>query len=268
MMTMLLRTIVLLSCLLFPISSFGQTGRGVAPGSDGLCSERGLAPVGNPPLCAPCGLAGEPACPWDPPCAEMTTSNFAPIGGICGRTSGPGGAPVERGARGQPPRPGGTCGAGLRLLGTVNLCVECGRLGLWTCLAAEGDQPCWEAEGVVSPDGRCVRGIASAYDLQGTWKTEARGYRIFIVAEDDRHFTARYTNIANTDIFKGEVVLGPPVTVLVNQYWINRQDLPPQGVYEFTQAVYDHLAGTVKAQKRDIQEYWPAKPWAWERVPN
>ncbi len=272
MKTMHLRMIALLSCLLFPISGFGQSPgmRGQPPRSDRVCTEPGTAEFEATGLRAACGLAGQPHCPWDPPCGDMKTFNFRDIAGFCGRTSRPDGVPIELGARGHPPREGSNCGTGLIFFAPAGLCVECGRLGLRTCPAADGDLACWEPEGVPSRDGqRCVRKIATAYDLQGTWRNE-QGHRIFIQAQDNENFTAKYTNIANSDIFVGTVSMRPPVTVQIKQYWINQPDpAPPNGIYDFTQAAYDHLAGTVKARRMEPgASYFPAKPWVLERVPN
>jgi hypothetical protein len=259
-----LKLAVLVSCLFFPsLPAFGQASSpsggmlGARPLADGRCREG--EPIRG--LCEGCGLAGEPACPsQNPVCRDMKTFGWRVFGNgarqFCGRTVRPDGGPVTNGFPGAPPTSGGSCQVG-NFEGGAGLCVVCGLLGQEVCTST-WLKPCDQG---VPLNGRCVRGIGNAYDLQGIWITEVGpGYRVEILAKNDTEFEAHYININNTDVFEGRLHMNPtPVTVTVQQRY-NRPNLKSvNATYNFTSATVDQLTGTGvvggKLQK-----------WGWERA--
>ncbi len=102
------------------------------------------------------------------------------------------------------------------------------------------------------------KGPVTAFDLKGTWITEPKqGYIIKIVPTDKYTFTARYTNINNDSLFKGQLNLSSqPVSLIVKQYYANGR---LYGTYTFTSVSRREISGSLTDYEGG------PKPYTWMR---
>jgi len=123
-----------------------------------------------------------------------------------------------------------------RLYGTYNLKVLSNREIEGTLIDYTGNR------GTVV--WRKKAGRITAYDLNGSWITQAReGYQIRIRATSDTAFEAHYININNDNVFKGDLEFSsssPPLTV--RQFY---GDGRLYGTYSLTIVSSNEITGTL-----------------------